>query len=660
VDPSLVKAAQRLRTLQEQGVFTHASRGFIFSLEAADALAWLASEEKTFCNSRGPASAAAAFVAVRSALLQPDDHKRHQEIFRDNRIDHLILFDTDFQRLARVFEFCITNPGEWALLYLNGRTAIFGWHDPSDRATSDRFAAAALDLGKEGLSPPTDKLAPAGRPDRMPQADEWWAAFVEPAATVTGEAEEAGLYLRYFRLYTLAEPKRLTALWDVAQIGTVAGLGVSPSLQAVCGLLMTGMPPCRGSFVLQHDDGPPGLLLQAVRAARRAIRANPNDARGYLELGRAYFYFLLHSRERVWHLRFPLLTELRRLQAVTALRQAVFLDPDLLVGHEMLVEMYRSLAYLDRTLEHQKEVVRLRRQGHRNPGEGPEDATALLALAKQRLDMLDKEAQRRLEKYTHAVVNTKPLDRARIALEYGLAQKALAVLLAEKDLPGAAGQKGVELELELLFLSGRMDTLHEWMGPQLQDMLGKKRYEWWQAMLAITSGDYAAADQALANSIPDLPATVVRSEANANPVKSNDTPPPSPPASSDGNSNRPLSLKRVQLPGRVAFAMDVGSSFLETARELLPRGLAFDAMLLRPYFIERLGIVTTLLRLEADTEVLRGALALERGEIPSARAAFQRALAVWGSDQLVTSGGHTDFSGRKTAQRLLDLIDNKP
>src|SRR5262249_26085086 len=49
-----------------------------------------------------------------------------------------------------------------------------------------------------------------------------------------------------------------------------------------------------------QDDGPPGMLLLAVRAARRAVNENPQDARAYLLLGEAYLHMMLNTRERAW------------------------------------------------------------------------------------------------------------------------------------------------------------------------------------------------------------------------------------------------------------------------------------------------------------------------------------------------------------------------
>jgi tetratricopeptide (TPR) repeat protein len=650
VDPSLVKANERLLTLRQQGAIGARSRGFNCSLEAANVLAWWAPEERAFFNARGPASAASDFLEARQALFRPDEARRYRDIFRKHQIDHVILYDPDLERLAKAFLFCATNPDEWALLFLDGRLAIFGWRDPEERSAPDRFAAAALDLDRDAFSPDRVKVAPDWG-GRVPEAADPWAAFLAPASPAAVEADEAALYLRLFRLYAASGPKRRAVLWDLAQVGSTVGSAGSLSLPTACGSLLVGhvrdgVAPCRDLYLLQHDDGPLGLLFQAVRAARRAIRANPNDARGYLELGRAYRYLLRGSRERAWYLRYPTLEELRTAQVVTALRQAVFLDPNLLEAHEILADTYANMGYLDRTLEHQQQVVRLRRQGRWRPGERADERDGILQGSVRRLEMAERQVEHQKAAFIMNAENTKALDRARLALTRGLAGEALAVLLAEDDLPGAAGGDGVELELKLLFLSGRLADLHAWLVPELEDLLGKARYQWWQAMLAIVSGDYTAADQHLVASSTGLEAGfAVRNRGAAE-----GTPEATP--------------KRRELPVRTALALDIGHSFLESWRSLSPRPFDLEAVFRRVYVVERTGQLVALLRHEADTEVLRGILALERGEIEAARAAFERALSVWGNEKAAAPGpggaGHVDFLGRKPAQRMLDLIDGRP
>ena len=69
-------------------------------------------------------------------------------------------------------------------------------------------------------------------------------------------------------------------------------------------------------------DRPPALLLLTVRAARRAVAANPGDANAWLRLGQAYVLLRDETCERAGlGLRSPL-AQLREVQITTALEQA--------------------------------------------------------------------------------------------------------------------------------------------------------------------------------------------------------------------------------------------------------------------------------------------------------------------------------------------------
>src|SRR5205823_2708648 len=82
-------------------------------------------------------------------------------------------------------------------------------------------------------------------------------------------------------------------------------------------------------FTQLRDDTPPALLYLAIRAARRALARNPEDAQAYLVLGESYLRLLNDTRERAWGERMQELVQLRQVQASTALNQAISLDPRL-------------------------------------------------------------------------------------------------------------------------------------------------------------------------------------------------------------------------------------------------------------------------------------------------------------------------------------------
>src|SRR5262249_57459312 len=110
---------------------------------------------------------------------------------------------------------------------------------------------------------------------------------------------------------------------------------------------------CQQWYALDQDDSPPALLYLAVRAARRALAADPGDAQAHLLLGESYVRLLHDTRERIWAQRVSQLVQLRRAQASAALNRAVALQPDLAKAHAYLAGLYQEMGgYLDLTLKH--------------------------------------------------------------------------------------------------------------------------------------------------------------------------------------------------------------------------------------------------------------------------------------------------------------------
>src|SRR5207248_5557810 len=105
----------------------------------------------------------------------------------------------------------------------------------------------------------------------------------------------------------------------------------------------------------------PALPLLAVRAARRAVAANPEDANAWLRLGQAYLLLRNLTCERSGEGLLPPLAQLRHVQVATALEQAVRLNPDHEAAHRALYELYGQ-RYLDQALEHRREELRLSRR----------------------------------------------------------------------------------------------------------------------------------------------------------------------------------------------------------------------------------------------------------------------------------------------------------
>jgi tetratricopeptide (TPR) repeat protein len=382
-------------------------------------------------------------------------------------------------------------------------------------------------------------------------------------------------------------------------------------------------------FLARRDQGPAEALLLAVRASRRALAANPDDAGALLLLGEAYLRLARQTREQSWHANLPTLTALRRYQALTALEQAVLLRPDLDQAHALLVPLYWEAGYLDRALDHLRARLQIAKRQAGKRGPGAASAAERLAALQDDADTLRELVDRSLKIYeTNAAELTDPskvYDRADLAYRHGLAGKALAMLLGSH--PAIFGKRGARLQLDLMLESGRAYEVRAWLEPAHESVLGFSSYHWLRAQAAAACGDYAGVEKEL-----DLVSQEWR-QVRVSPTR--------------------------LLPVRAAVAERVAQAVL--ARPDLGAGapglggaVCFQLDALRP-----LGGPFGLLRKEADILVLRGVLALECGEVETARRHCRAALAVWGAENRAAPSAGLDFAARPIAQQVLGLLSEE-
>jgi hypothetical protein len=652
-DPSVQRAADQVARWRQDGLLPAEVRSVPFSLDAANYLAWFHPEQKSWVDGslQAPPQAAADYVAFRRALLRPDAEEKSahwRKALHDQRIDLLVLYDVHPDLLLAVFGGLMRSPVEWELLLVEGSTAVFGWHDPGRVGEGDRFAGVRMNLDRQAFSPPPDKKAPAAWAGRTAQPAEWWDALLTPRPPRADDRDEAAMRLRHFDAqYT---PYRLANLsaWLFQLSGSCAGAGTPATLPsalwqalevrsvhvAVAGpevdQTREPLPLDRAALEMigrqlrQGDDGAPALLLLAIRAARRALHVNPDDAPAYLTLGEAYLDLLSRTRERVWGGSLRRLRRLREVQAAGALHQAVLLDPDLLPAHMGLFNLYDAMGYKDLALEHLRELLRLTRARGRMPGETPEQSALRLTRLTEHVRLLSQEVQQQLDLYLVSSQNRSLYTRAVLALEKGLAAKALEVLLGQPDFDGDAGAQAIRLALELLLASGRLREARDGMDPKHEQMLGRDEYFWLQAQLEAACGNYAEADLALA-------------------------------------SGSPLNEMPVADPGgadslRAGIALTIGQAILDSRLDNSTPGRAVLAPFRQQEFLRALFGMTGLLAQRANTAVLRAVLDVEAGEVREADELLRRALAVWQGEAAAASGAGLDFDGRPAAQRLLEQL----
>ncbi len=641
-DDSLVRLAETLKRWHADGRLRDDRFALTFSPEAAHYLAWFCPSEKGFLDSRWPLFDRVAddFVAMRRCLLRPEGPGPDPALgplLERHHLDRIILHDPDFGRTSAAYRCLLQGGDEWELLAVEGGTALFGRRSDSD--SPSRWQP--LDLRGLAYHPGRDERAP-WTPPRDPEPPGPWEPFYRSRDERSADRGEAALLLIYFDVMAERMGTGLERQWLAAQAtgllavgpgreaaGTAATLAVRLALTP---LFSSSAPPptepegaqwvagqFAAGFLAARDRGPPEALLVAVRAARRALATNPDDAGAFLLLGEAYLRLAGQTREQGWQALLPSFGAIRRAQAVAALEQAVLLRPNLGRAHALLVQRYYEEGQLDRALDHLRARLRIAEQKA-----AAHDADARTAAEQLRHDVETMEGLVRRSEEIYAANSegkaepSQVLDRAELAARHGLTRKALDMLLASH--PVIFGQGGTQMQLELMLKAGRAYEVR-------QTVLGSPLYHALQVQAAAACGDYKAADEQL-----DLLAEPLRQVG--------------------------FSQEQV-LPVRPAVALRVGGAVL--GRPVPGTGAAGLAGAAYQQFawLQPLGgpAGPGLLRQEADVLVLRGLLALEAGAVEAARDHFGAALRVWGDDHQAATGAGLDFLARPIAQYEMRLLE---
>jgi hypothetical protein len=479
-DPSLQAVAETIARWRQQGRLGDGDRAFAFHPDIAHYCAWFCPEEKSFfaqypplspqvvqeyvelCRTLNPALASGGDYP-RRPIAEINPAARWQKSFHDWGITCLIVEDADtFRRL-------IADRQHWILLQVEGRAALFGWREegrtyPVGAEPLDpNYLAFAMPREEEGS---VSQSAPGKGPGRDPEARDLWRRFRKAPASSTLETEAASTYLWDFRARVLPDSRqRLVgglARWAAGLMGLPGAPAGAPS-PAMIPLLVRLYRPSHFLGDPEQDLAAPPLL--AIRLARRAIAANPEDAAAHLRLGQAYLALHHLVGERSSTRELVLLDELRQVQTATALQQAQIADPQLATAHQLLANLFHERGYLDAALDHRREELRLARL-HRSPH--PEEATereSRLQNLAQQVEELEQKVQNAHKAWAVAVRTRStpdPVADAESALRYGLARTALDEILtpAPQELLGG---KGVRLTCLLQLQLGR--------GEQIRDVL---------------------------------------------------------------------------------------------------------------------------------------------------------------------------------------------
>ena len=626
--PALQRGAEAVCRWQADGRLGSNPHGLHLSPDSVATFAW-------FCPTHRSVQDSVLAAGVVGDPEVPDDWIARM---RSAGINHVVVYDTDRHRLVAALGRLLADPAQWPLLHLEGGLTIFGWRDPARTGPDDLFHAVEQDPDRLALWPSSEQMAPLIRPAQDPEARRWWEAFWKYAPPPPIDRDAAALYLLQAEVLRQTAAYRHLIAWEATQAaGLVSSAGgwAGPRglfdaqvrfvfLQTVTGPGASTHP--LGSLALAYqqvftrarDDTPAAIIYLAIRAARRALMANPRDAQAHATLGEAYLRLLQNTRERTWARPFSELGQLRRAQAAAALTNAVALDPNLAQAHLNLGALYGEMGFLDLALKHQREYLAAVRNAGRGTGIRAEEYRDSVAEVERQVVRLAELVERLELEFAREAAGLRVLDRAALARDLGLAGKARDILL-ESDI-SAFGAIGMALELELLVRTGRAKEVRDWTATEHQEALGPM-YHWLRVQALAATGDYALAEI----------------ECNA--------------LASDGPSG--------SRPGQV-IAVLAGQSVCDGNRTIgSVCGGAWDAFR-QSDFRGRLRQLLAVIRRQADAITLRGLLQLEVGETEAAAADFRRALAIWGGEAAAAQGRGIDFNGRVVAQATLAWIESVP
>ncbi|HVS34708.1 MAG TPA: hypothetical protein VMS17_03940 [Gemmataceae bacterium] len=640
-DPAMVRVTDRIKYWQKHAGLEHGVRWLNDSAAALPFLAWYCPDEL------------GCFDAVRLSLYDAQtirDNRQIRESLSDAKAGDFGKPDPRWRNLMRSFEahflICYTpyplressplrtmlrSPDEWVLLYVDGPAAVFGWRDPAKKdEMAAQFSRCQVPMEQEAFGaaavpapPPNDNPAPA-----------WWAVLWTPETPRPPEVDEAGIQRLRFESLQLVwrqrNEKDWNGRWDELKRGMAAdaargyfGAAFSPygpfqfsflQAQATVWQLsqpqppLPSLPPKEGEELLLaqarklFDYGPPASLYLGIRAARRALALKPDEAQAHLFLAHAYFLLMAETRDGVdtamvgyppGNASYPLL--LRQIQIKTALRRALQIDPKNKLGLLLSREIYAETGYHDLASQYTQQLAdALAEEG--------DDVTALRKSA----DAMAKEVQQQTEFWRVQTANKRPLDKVQLAVQKGLPLLALDELEKIDWIAFDDNDKSkLPLQLEefnLLMQTGQVDDVAGELKEDEENLRQKLRfdpavglpaYEWLRVQAAAANGDYADADHWLAEIEKQM-------QADLGP------------------------LQQV-MTARLAANLFLRHASLATAPVLTSESIVDDlreAMLME----QDQTTISVGEGLVADTETVRGWLALEAGNIPQAEAHITTAL----------------------------------
>ncbi len=660
-DESLARAARQVGDWRQRKLVADDARWFNTAPTAVDYLAWYAPGARLFLDYRlslYPEGVARDYLTARESLAKQGRPRAEEEpadepagwesVFAGRKVDFVLVAEGDLSRRPpTVLLPLLTRADEWTPCHLCGSGAVFGWDKAGPRGAGSfapiRYHPERLAFGPEVEQAPREPAKPAIEA-------EWWETLWQPEPVRSADADDAFIHCVAFQ----ANEARKAQQEQREYVGSLVLASGGPFGPMVNGSAVRQLLSAYGA---RRDPNPPADLYLAVRAARRALKANPEDGRSWLLLGQAYWDLARRTREAEPGFAGPAVREVRQAQMVAALAKAARLSPDLEQAHRLLAELFEP-QFLDLSLLH--------REGERRAlgARGVENPRYVESLERliERLQGKKKELE---EQFELQAAGKPPLQRAQMALQYGLGEPALKAALEqvqqlkEGSANPAAGADAMDLAIRLMIATGQIDSPPLDARLLVKDegavaLLGRRQNpnlpvpsnmtaDWYRVQMAAAAGDYADADATL----DDL---VKRIDQRVGQVRYSPDPTPKAAAALAAEGVGHFLLARAADAGGIP---GMAARYLYQLKRL---GVHKDKAVIIDQGMQAAGelLYRQLLQGQvAELRALRGWLTLEAGDVPAAR----RELGAVTARAARPDAPPTNFRSRTLAETLLGWID---
>lgn len=646
IDVSLVRALESLPEDENPNVFN-------VSLDLGNATPFAAPKFKHAVDSRLALFSrdASAYLAARASVMdKTKPTEAWQAISSDHGIRHVVLTNFTGEKTNIRLQYLLS-ANDWRFRFGDNRHLVFTWAGPNQTWPVDTVIA---DMNRQAFGKVPASQKPVADGPTEPQTPNWLTLYLEGVAGRPTSITETDLFMARYELAREStgrmvqyEGRKNAEMDDVMKFKLKAyfvGLGVlhgAPGSGTILGFSI-GLS-LHNNTLLQTENGPPALPVLAMRAARRAVAENPRDANGYTALHRAN-EFLRQNQEENWlgikgqlGPRHPsrLRNRIRQLTTVTAIHNAVQLEPDHVQYNHLLSVLFEQDHLYDASLKHLQIVESLLPAHLSRINVSGKERDANLREFRDSVARSENNVMQRRAKFKEHEHEKDELKKVQIAINLryeelrgkgssesplGLADKAVELLeeaMKRSDMAPEKRMAFFQIYFDLLLRLGRANAVADWLKvPQNKESLPLEMYAEFRLQSAAAVGDYAGADAALGLMTKGLAEHLI--------------------------------VER-EIAARIAAGV-IGAPLLSPVLGSTPPSafMVMDELRHFSALTGQMDRVNLVLNELGNALTLRGILALEAGETEAALVHFERALS--------TAGPYFNFSDRPIAQRYLDLL----